>query len=116
MRKPKLNIERLKEKREAKGWTKNYASEEMGILQSVYYRYESGEAGPSYSVIKNMALTLGTSIEYLTDKTDDDTPHEFIVSSRDPRLRFIIEEYTNLDDDQKTRLMTYAKKLISKEK
>ncbi|MBQ6408918.1 MAG: helix-turn-helix transcriptional regulator [Butyrivibrio sp.] len=113
MRKPKLNIERLKEKREAKGWTKNYAAEEMGILQSAYVRYESGERAPSFSVIKNMALTLGTSIEYLTDKYDDDAPMEMIVSCRDKRLSYIVDFYNQSSNEDKERIYKYVKKLGS---
>ena len=111
MRKPKLNINRLQEKRESKGWSKNYASEEMGLAQSVYLRYESGESAPSYSAIKNMALTLGTSVEYLTDKCDDDAPTEILVSCKDPRLAYIIERYSDYSDKDKNRLFEYAKKI-----
>ncbi len=116
MRKPKLNINRLKEKRESKGWSKNYASEEMGLAQSVYLRYESGENAPSYSAIKNMALTLGTSVEYLTDKSDDDTPNEIIVNCKDPRLTYIIERYSESSDEDKTKIFQYAKKIPSSPK
>lgn len=116
MRKPKLNIDRLREKREAKGWSKNYASEEMGIEQSVYYRYESGECAPSYSAIKNMALTLQTSVEYLTDVLDDDTPRELLVNCRDSRLRYILEFYTSSDNDDKENIYKYVQKLVSLKK
>ncbi len=116
MRKPKLNIDRLREKREAKGWSKNYASEEMGIEQSVYYRYESGECAPSYSAIKNMALTLQTSVEYLTDVLDDDTPRELLVNYRDSKLRYILEFYSSSDDKNRDALYLYAQKLASLKK
>lgn len=111
MRKPRLNIARLKEKREEKGWTKNYAAEEMNLAQSGYFRYESGEAAPSYSVIKNMALALGTSVEYLTDKTNDDRPTEFLVSCLDPRISYIVEAYQSFPEEQKERLYQYTQKL-----
>ena len=113
MRKPKLCIENLKKSREKLGWSKNYASEEMGILQSAYFRYESGENSPSYSVIKNMALTLGTPVDYLIGKVDDDSPTERIVSCRDPRLNYIIEAFSNSTEDDKDRFYKYAKKLAS---
>ncbi len=113
MRKPKLIAERLREKREAKGWSKNYAAEEMNLLQSVYYRYESGEAAPSYSAIRNMALALGTSVEYLSGKSKDDAPNEIVVSCEDSRLSFIIEKFQSVSEDQKERLYNYTKKLGS---
>ena len=111
MRKPRLNIDRLKKKREEKGWANNYAAEEMNLAPSGYFRYESGEAAPSYSVIRNMALTLGTSVEYLTDKTDNDSPNEIVICCRDPRLTYIIERYSKYSDEDKTRLYKYAQKI-----
>jgi transcriptional regulator with XRE-family HTH domain len=108
-----MNAERLKEKRLEKGWSKNYAAEEMNLSQSVYFRYESGESLPSYSAIKNMALTLGTSVEYLTGKTNDDRPVEYIVDCSDSRLSFIIEQYKSYPEDTKERLYKYVKKLSS---
>jgi transcriptional regulator with XRE-family HTH domain len=111
--KPILDIQRLKEMREAKGWSKNRAAEEIGILQSSYLRYENGESAPSYSVIRLMALALDTSVGYLTNKSDDKTPVDFIVSNRDKRLRYVIDTYLNLSDSQKDNLVMYAKKLLS---
>ncbi len=111
MRKPILCQERLIALREAKGWSKNYASEEMGIAQSVYFRYESGESKPSYPAIRSMALALGTSVEYLTDKIDDPSPREMVVSCRDARLPYIIESYLSYDADNKERLYKYAQEL-----
>ena len=60
--KPILDINRLKEMREAKGWSKNRTADEAGILQSAYTRYESGERSPSVSVIRILSLVLGTSV------------------------------------------------------
>ncbi len=111
MRKPVLSYPRLKELREQKGWSKNYAAEEMGIAQSVYLRYESGESKPSYSAIRNMALTLGTSVEYLTNKVDDPSPREVVINLRDSKLSQIIESYPSLDQKEKELLYKYAVKL-----
>jgi transcriptional regulator with XRE-family HTH domain len=115
MRKPHLDVERLKKKREEKGWSKNYAAEEMNLAQSVYFRYESGESSPSYSAIRNMALTLGTSVEYLTGKSDDDTPKEILVSAKDPRLGLIVEMFPSCSEEEKQRIFMYAKRICSRE-
>ena len=113
MRKPKLVKERLQEKREEKGWSKNYAAEEMNLAQSVYFRYESGESMPSYSAIRNMALTLGTSVEYLTGKSKNDRPHEIIVDCEDECLGYVIEQYQSFTEEKKERLYKYVQKLSS---
>ncbi len=111
--KPVLDIKRLKELREAKGWSKNRTAEEAGILQSAYSRYESGERAPSPSVIRVLALALGTSVEYLTNRIDDKAPLDYIVYDRDKRLRYIVESFSGLSDEQKERTFLYVKKLQS---
>ena len=111
--KPTLNIERLKKAREQKGWSKNVAAQEMGLLQSAYLRYENGDVSPSYSVMKIMAQTLCISVDYLTGRTDDSTPSEYLVSTRDSRLGYIIKTYQSGSEDCKERLYKYAKKLGS---
>lgn len=107
----KINVERLREKREQKGWNKLIAAQEMGIFQSVYSRYESGERTPTYPVIKSMAQYLGTSAEYLTDQTDNPKPYEFVVSPDDSRLSFIIETYNKLPNEQQDRIYKYVQKI-----
>ena len=106
-----LNIERLRNKREEKGWNKSEAAYEMGIAQNSYVRYENGDRTPTYSVIKNMAITLETSVEYLIGKSDNDRRTELVVSCDDKNLEYIIETYNNLPDDKKERLYKYAKKM-----
>lgn len=112
MKKPKINIERLKEKRLEKGWNKMEAAEFMAMPHSVYLRYESGERSPSYTALRDMALTLGTSIEYLTGQTDDDRPIEYLIPADDDRLLFIIETYKGSPEDSRQRLYKYASKLL----
>lgn len=113
MKKPTLNIERLKSKREEKGWNKLEASEKMGIPQYAYGRYENGQIAPSYSGLKDMALTLGTSVEYLTNQTDDDRPLEYLISVEDERLMYIIDTYKDAPENNRERLFRYAEKLSS---
>ncbi len=109
--KPALNAERLKEKRLEKGWNKLEASQYMDMPQSVYSRYESGGSMPTYSALRNIALTLGTNTGYLTDQTDDDRPEEYLISAKDEKLVYIVETYNKIEDDGKQRLFNYAKKL-----
>ncbi len=106
-----LNTSRLKEKRLEMGWNKLEASQKMNIPQSAYGRYENGQRAPSYSALRDMALTLGTSVEYLTGQTDNDRPLEYLVSASDNRLTYIIDTYNDAPDDNRERLYKYAKKL-----
>ena len=111
MRKPTINIERLKAKRLEKGWNKMEAAEFMAMPHSIYLRYESGERSPSYTALRDMALTLGTTVEYLTDQTDDDRPEEYLISAKDEKLIYIVETYNEIEEDGKQRLFNYAQKL-----
>jgi len=111
--KPILNTDRLKEKREEKGWSRNQAAQEIGLLQSAYSRYESGHTIPSLSVLKILAISLGTTVEYLCNKTDDPSPDLLIVSAKDSRLEYIINSYSTLSTENKDRLFKYAKKISS---
>ena len=111
--KPTINVDRLIEKRTEKGWNKLEASQYMDMPQSVYIRYESGERNPTYSALRNMALTLGTNAGYLTGLTDDDRPEEYLISAKDEKLVYILETYNELEEEGKQRLFNYVKKLRS---
>jgi len=111
--KPILDTERLRQIREERGWSKKHTAEEMGILQDAYLRYENGVTLPSYSVIKNMALTLGTSIEYLSGKTDDKHPMDFIIHSHEKGLSYVIESYQKLTPTNKEKVQEYVNELLS---
>jgi transcriptional regulator with XRE-family HTH domain len=111
----KLDTVRLKELREKKGWSKNQAAQEMGLLQSAYLRYESGENLPSNSVIKIMALTLGTSVEYLSGKSKESRPLEYIIDCEDPRLGFVIEKFQSGSEEQRERIYKYIKKTCAQD-
>ncbi len=109
--KPQLDEARLKEKRLEKDWSKVEASEHMNIPQSVYSQYEGGTSKPSYSALRNIALTLGTSVDYLTNKTDDDRPIEYLVSGDDDQLLYLVETYHESGEEDRQRLVNYARKL-----
>ena len=111
MKRPTLDTSRLKNKRVEKGWNKLEASQKMNIPQSAYVRYENGQRAPSYTALKNMALSLGTTVEYLTGQTDDDSPNEYLISASDDRLIYVIEMFNNSNEELKETLFKYAKKL-----
>ena len=107
-----LICERLIEQRKKLGITKQEAAKRMQMSQPAYLRYESGERTPSVHVIYFMANVLGTSVEYLTGKTDDPTPTSYWVdSSSEPVLFSLIDTYSNSNDHTKERLVAYALKL-----
>ncbi len=110
-----LNCERLIECRKALGITKQEAAKRMQMSQPAYLRYESGERTPSIQVIHFMANVLGTSADYLTNKTDNPTPNTYWVNSEsEPELFSLVETYCNADESSKERLLAYFSKLTER--
>ena len=112
MKAVKINTERLKECREKLGLSKNSAAKLIHVSQPAYLRYESGERLPSDQMVKEIALRFDTSVDYLTDLSDESAPTSFqIEKDRDPALFELIRMSKDLDDKQLGRLLSYARKL-----
>lgn len=110
-----LNKQRLMECRKRLGITKQEAAKRMELSQPTYLRYESGERTPSIPVIRVMADVFGTSVAYLTDKTDIPTPTSYTIHSKtDPELFQMIELYHNSDTAMRNNLITYMQKFLEK--
>ena len=110
-----LNKQRLIECRKQLGITKQEAAKRMELSQPAYLRYESGERTPSIHVIRVMADVLGTSVAYLTNKTDCPTPTcHTIYSETEPELFHFIKMYQNSDNSMQKRLITYIKNFNEK--
>lgn len=92
--------ERLKKIREDRWLNKAEAARLLGLSKMGYLRYESADRTPSYQTIVFMALKLGTSPDYLTGKTKNSEPMEFIISkSDDPVLFELIIDMIELKKD-----------------
>ena len=66
---------RLKELRKAKGFTQVKMQILTGIDQSDYSKLEIGKRNLSFEQCKRLALTLGTSMDYLAGLTDEPKPY-----------------------------------------
>lgn len=107
-----LDRERLIEYRKKLGITKQEAAIQMQLSQPAYLRYESGERTPSIHVIYYMAHILGTSADYLTGKTDNPNPDNYIIYAHENTELFaFIETYKHSDSKTQQRLLSYLMKL-----
>ncbi len=105
-----LNRQRLTECRNKLGLTKQEVAKRMQLSQPAYLRYESGERTPTLPIIQVMADVLGTSVDYLTNKTDIPTPTSYTIDAKtNPELFQFIELYQNSDTNIRNRLMAYLK-------
>ena len=66
---------RLRELREAKGFSQVKMQMLTGIDQSDYSKIETGKRNLSFEQCKRVALALETSMDYLAGLTDDPTPY-----------------------------------------
>lgn len=105
-----LDAERLVERRKLTGMNKLQTANKMGLSQSGYVRYESGQRNPTVQVIEVMALELGTSVEYLVGETDDPAPNEVVIKKeREPELFALIEQFHTGTEEFREHLLSYAK-------
>ena len=68
-------MSRLRELRKKKGYTQVKMQMLTGIDQSAYSKLEIGKRNLSFEQCKVLAVTLGTSMDYLAGLTDDPRPY-----------------------------------------
>ncbi len=68
-------MERLKKLRKEKGYTQIKMQLLTGIDQSDYSKIEKGKRYFTFEQCKRIALVLDTSMDYLSDLTDDPRPY-----------------------------------------
>ena len=89
-----LRMDRLRDLREAHGWSKRAMARLCGFGELQIHRYEAGISDPSTDNLRILADVLGVSADYLLSKTDD------------PRGNIGDGE---LDDNERTMLETYRR-------
>ncbi len=62
--------ERLKELREDRGYTQKQLSEKLGINSVTYLHYEKEQREPPLSLLADMAVFFGVSVDYLLGLND----------------------------------------------
>lgn len=69
---------RIKEAREAHGWTQERLANELGTTQQSLQRWESGAVDPKSSNILAISELLGVTVSYLLgiDPTADELSHD----------------------------------------
>lgn len=69
-----MNGARIKNMREARGWTQEYLAETLNIPVLQINRYENGKTQPNADMIRRLAAGLMCSADYLLGLTDDPNP------------------------------------------
>lgn len=65
---------RIKEAREARGWTQERLAAEMNTTQQTVQRWESGQTDPKSSIVKDISRLLGITVSFImnVDSEDDE--------------------------------------------
>lgn len=96
------------------GISKMEAAKRMQLSQPAYLRYESGARTPSLQTLYVIAKVLNTSVEYLTEQSDDPEPVSYTISKAEaPELFELISKCKNSNDNALRRMIAYAEKLSS---
>ena len=97
--------DRLKELRQARGWSQSDLAEELKVHKMTISGYERGIRRPDFEVLDNMAEKLDVNMDYL-------------LGASDSRLRYprhIIETKHDLTADAEKRARAYFKGLTEAE-
>jgi transcriptional regulator with XRE-family HTH domain len=68
--------ERIRKLRKAKGLSMGEVADAVGVARSTYAGYETEYREPSLDVLKQLAVTLETSVDYLLGLTDNPSPKD----------------------------------------
>lgn len=86
---------KLRECREAKGWSQAALARNMGVHHSLIGKYERGEVKPNIDIVQNMAKVLETTVGYLLGEAANNDV------LRDPAMLKRLNEINDLPDHDK---------------
>ena len=69
-----MSQNKIKEARDAKGWTQQHLAERMGTTQQTIQRYEKGTRNLKASVLAQLSEVLDVTVAYLLGMSDGDAP------------------------------------------
>lgn len=118
MKTPDITLipERLALARKQLNLSKAEAARRIGLTAASYVRYEAGDRRPSPQVILSIAESLGTSVAFLSGRTDDISPDVISVHKTDAPVLFeLIQSAQSADSATLQRLLNYYNRLKSKD-
>lgn len=92
-----LLSDRLTERRKSKGWTRKVAVAHLNVPYSTYAGYEQGYREPDINILREIANSYDTTIDYLTGRTDDPSTGNDQASITDTDLDKMIDNARSFD-------------------
>ena len=99
---------RIKEAREARGWTQEHLAAEMHTTQQTVQRWESGQTDPKSSAIIEISRILGITVSFIMN-VDDTQPQNSGLTDDEQRL---VSLYRKLDEGSKKAVLAVADTLL----
>ena len=101
-------MEHLRLIREKKNITHLRLSVEVGVAQETISGYELGKTKPSVDTISKMADFLGTSVDYLLERTEIQTPiSQLTIEGFTADELEIVAVYKKLTKDQRSKALGF---------
>jgi transcriptional regulator with XRE-family HTH domain len=104
--------ERLIKARELIGHTRKSFSEELNIPYRTITNYENGSREPGSEYLTKIADICGCTTDWLLGLSDN-PKREVIMQNKDSLFDTLKENYNELNDEGKERLVSYSDDLIS---
>ena len=105
----KILGERVKECRKAKGYTREAFSEIISVSTRFLADVESGKVGVSISTLKNIALALDVSTDYLVGISTTDNKENMLRYRMISKINLIDSSYLNDIDTVLDSIINIAK-------
>ena len=104
---------RITAAREHLGISKAEASRRLNLSKIGYCRYEYGERTPSLQTLEVIAQCFGTSVDYLTGKTDEIAPDKIVIDrNTNPEFFSLVNSLSGFSVEQLKRISIYASSIL----
>ena len=98
---------KIKEAREAKGWTQERLAIELSTTQQTIQRWESEQTAVKSTQLKELSRVLGVTVSYLLD-IDDELSQKDTISYDE---RELLTLYRRMEPSQKQAIMEVARSM-----
>ena len=100
---------RIKEAREARGWTQERLAEAMNTTQQTIQRWETGQTDVKSTQIKEISRALGMTVSFIMGVDNESLqPLDLTPDERD-----LLAAYRNMDAPQREMLLATARTFVA---
>ena len=103
--------ERLIDARKKAGLSVMDAAECLHLTRVGVNKYETGQTRPTWPVLRMLAFTYHTSVEWLCGETDDPSPDRVVIDADDSLTGDLLVVFGKLDEDDRNGIVKLAKRL-----